>query len=215
MPQDFAAAFNHFKVAAHAGLPAAQYAAGTMLVDGRGVVRNYEEGLDLLRQACSQSFMPALHYLGHLLSSEDAQSREAFELYKAAANLGLPAAARAIAAAYEEGLSATKSEKDALHWYEYAASRGDFFSSERLAEAYRKGHLGLRPNSEEAADWAIKAAAQRDRMDADEVQRYKISAAHGYRASQTMLSMIFEKGTHGVKIDLAEAKYWKQRSSER
>jgi uncharacterized protein len=215
MPQNFDSAFDHFKIAAHAGLPAAQYAAGTMLVDGRGIDRDYEVGLDFLRQACSQSFVPALFYLGVLLSSQDAHSTEAFTLYSSAAKLGLPAAARAIAVAYDKGIGVMKSEKDALHWYECAASKGDCFSSETLAEAYREGLFGLRPDSKLASEWAIKAMSQKDQMDADEFERYKISASHGFRASQKILAMIFEMGTHGVKVDLAEAKYWKQRGDER
>jgi len=214
IPQDFVAAFRHCEIAANAGLPAAQYLAGKMLIEKTGVAQDIDAGFAFLRSASGQSFVPATLLLAMLISHSESDNEEVFTLNEVAANLGAPNAAHALAVAYEEGRGVAKSERNALHWYERAALLGDCFASQRLERAYVEGHLGLQVDMDLAYKWATKAEAQRVQMEADEFERYKIGAANGHRASQTLLAMIFKTGVYGVKIDLVASKYWEQLSKE-
>jgi|GEM_PF-3197235 len=212
LPQDLTLAFHHCEIAAKAGLPAAQYLAGKMLVDGRGVAKDIDAGFIFLRNASSQSFVPAILFLAMLISHSDPDNGEVFALNEVAANLGAPSAAYALATAYEEGRGIAKSEQNALHWYEKAAALGDCFASQRLGRAYGEGQLGLRADMGLAHQWSTKAEVQRVQMEVNEFERYKIGAANGHRASQALLARIFETGVYGVNIDLTVSKYWEQRS---
>jgi TPR repeat protein len=211
VPQDFATAFTHCEVAANAGLPAAQYLAGRMLIEGTGVAQDTIAGLTHLRHAADQKFVLAILWLALLLSQTEPDSPEVFKLNEMAANLGVPLAAYALAVAFEEGRVVTKSNLDALRWYEKAASLGYCFASQRLVIAYTEGQLDLEADKVMAQQWTERAEAQQEHMEAEEFGCIEVAATNGHEASQLLLAMIFRLGTHGKTVDLAKSKYWEER----
>lgn len=214
VPQDFATAFTHCEVAANAGLPAAQYLAGRMLIEGRGVAQDTIAGLTHLRRAADQAFVPAILFLALLLSQTEPDSSELFKLNEAAANLDVPLAAYALAVAFEEGRGVAKSNLDALRWFEKAACLGYCFASHRLENAYTEGHLGLDADAVVARQWAERAEAQEEHMEAEEFACIEEAATNGHQASQSLLALVFRLGTHGKTVDLVKSKHWEECSKK-
>lgn len=213
LSKDPAGAFESFFTAAEFGLPAAQYAAGRMLLNGDGTAHNQELGEALLRKSSRQDFVPAMLYLGMLLL-ERQHAEEGFDLFERAAKLGSPVAADQVARALEFGRGTTADSSRSLQWYLASAEGGYSHACRRLADAYTNGGLGAIPNKQEAERWATKAEKYSAEEDSDEFARYEIAACNGYKACQLMLAKIYSTGLLGIEVHKVRASFWEKQAME-
>jgi uncharacterized protein len=213
LPQDFERAYKCFRAAAESGLIGAQFSAGRMLVEGRGVLPDVEAGVKLLRKAADQDFIPAMLWLALALTGQESAS-EKFELLHRSATLGAAIPASEVAFAYEDGIGVEQNKTEALRWYKIAAQAGVISACDRLATAYRYGELGLANSESEADFWAAKAIECSAKTERDEYARNLTAANNGHKASQAILAYAYEVGAFGLDVDPIRAAFWKSRSNE-
>jgi uncharacterized protein len=87
---------------------------------------------------------------------------EAANLFRQAAERGLPRAQRSIGELYQSGQGIAKDDVEAVRWYRKAADKGDAKAQSNLGSMYFSGHGGLKKDEKEALKWFKKAAAQGD-----------------------------------------------------
>ena len=128
--------------------------------------------------------------------ARDAHSwSEAAELFRRAAERGLPVAQNNLGALYDTGRGVPQDRTKAANWYRTAAEAGDPLGQANLARFYYKGAGGLPLDHGEAAKWWRRAA---EAGDAD---------------SQYCLAQVYSFG-EGVPQDHAEAMKWYRRAAE-
>lgn len=113
--------------------------------------------LPLFRQAAEAGSADAQAWLGYLLDfAED--DVEAVRWYRAAAEQGHADGLAGLADMYAKGEGVEKDLGEARSLYEKAADAGHDRAARVLAQAYKKGGLGVEPDTGMAAYWESRAA---------------------------------------------------------
>lgn len=125
--QDFAQAARWYKVAAKAGIAAAQNNLALMHAQGRGLPRDVEKAIGLWLQASRQNHPMAQYNLGLAYFRGEGvgkEEREAAGWFRRAADAGLADAQYAMGQMNRLGLVLPKDESVALGWYKLAGAQG-------------------------------------------------------------------------------------------
>lgn len=124
-----------------------------------------------IKKLVAGGYPDAMFYLadcyGQGLLGLEADTKEAFNLYQAAAKAGHPQAAYRTAVCCEmgpeEGGGTRKDYAKAVQWYRRAAALGDVPAMYKLGIVLLKGLLGQQRNVGEAQNWLKRAAERADR----------------------------------------------------
>jgi len=146
---------------------------------------------------------------------------EAANLFRQAAERGLPRAQRSLGELYQFGQGVTKDEVEAVKWYRKAADKGDAKAQSDLGSMYFSGLGGLKKNEKEALKWFKKAAEQGDvsgqlslaamhiaRDPGESVKWFRAAAEQGSGPAQFSLGSIYEGRLPGIAANRAEAMVW-------
>jgi TPR repeat protein len=120
-------AFTHYKIAADARRPNAEYHVGVFYYDGRAVPRDYGMALQWLCKAASHGDQTAVYWLGQCYLHGRGVARDekkGFRLELAAANKRVIEAQYSVGVCYELGQGVRSDPKKAFRWYLTAAKRG-------------------------------------------------------------------------------------------
>jgi len=150
--------------AAEAGSPQAQFELASILLEGRGVKKNSDRALVLLKAAAKQGNIDATFLLGknYLAGSCVRQNLEkALELFEAAAAKGHPGAAIEAARICQRGQVGTPDPAKAIEFFTQAAAGGESSAHLALAKIYSSGRIA-EPNPAAAAKHYLAAAKQGD-----------------------------------------------------
>jgi TPR repeat protein len=93
-------------------------------------------------KAAQQNYAPAQVRLGELLDSSE-YNKEAVEWYRKAAEQGDPDGEYDLGHMYVTGEGVEKNAEKAVYWLSRAAAKNHILAVSTLAQAYRKGELGL------------------------------------------------------------------------
>ena len=122
--------------------------------------------------------------------------------------------------------SLTENRVEGLAFLRSLADRDNSLAQTILAEVYKRGKLGLKPDLTQAMNW-LRKAAEKDpdaealigwayshgegvpKNDDEAVNRFRKSAEHGSVIGQSNLAFMYENG-RGVRKDLTEAAKWVQ-----
>lgn len=143
--------------------PAEMLLLGTMLDDGFGVARNYDQARKWYERAARVGEAEAMNRLGVMHAAGHGVPRNyalALAWFGAAAKNGSISAINNIAMAYCHGLGVQQSYVESAKWLTLGAVRGDARAESRLAILYKEG-LGIPRNPAIAIDLLQRAAAQR------------------------------------------------------
>lgn len=128
--------------------------------EGIGGPQDLRESARYFRLAAEQGLPSAQYWFGHMTARGEGVQRNletgAQWIIKAAAAGVAPAMFEA-AKIYEMGLGLVSDNPRAVALYRGAGDAGISAAAERLAAAYAKGELGLKPDAAEAARWAARA----------------------------------------------------------
>jgi TPR repeat protein len=184
-------AFQWFQRAALDKSPAAMNNLAIFYLTGRGVKRDFKEGLLWLNRAAECGFAPAelnvglAHWYGWGMPVDHA---EAVHWFRRAAKHGDPVAQFSLGFAFEEGAGVKQSFSDAAHWYEKAAHQGHPDALNNLGVLYENGR-----------------GVDRDYLHARELFEHAIK--RGNFLAGTNLARIYYEGL-GVQRDIPLACSW-------
>ena len=171
------------------GDPRAQYEAGVIYQEGRGVTQDHKEAAKWFRLAAeeaarrddfSEFCMGVL--LRDMLIDNTSDHEEAAKLFKEVAENGLR----------ETGLSESQVIEHSIRWLRMGAERGNVFAQRNLGFLYQEA---VPPNYDESAKWMTLAAEQGDII------------------AQRNLGYLYENGL-GVPKDPKEAAKWYKLAEE-
>ena len=143
--------------------PAEMFLLGTMLDDGFGVPRDYEQALKWYERAAHAGEAEAMNRLGVMHAAGHGVQRDyalALTWFGTAVKNGSISAINNIAMAYFHGLGVPQSYAGSAKWLTLGAARGDARAQSRLAILYKEG-LGVPLDPAIAIDLLQRAAAQR------------------------------------------------------
>jgi len=187
---------------AESGDQIAQYYLSNLLISGKGVIQNTDEGSKWLQKAAEQGNAAAQFHLGisfafKLFDKPELEKyNQGMEWLHKAADQGLPVAQFMLAEFYmkpaADGVSPNYNE--AIKWYRKLADNGDVDTQLKLADIYFNGE-GVQKDHAEAVKWLQKAADQ------------------GNSEAQHKLGYMYEKG-QGVQRSFDEAAKWYQKAAD-
>ena len=166
---------------AQSGDPAAQNQWGLDLINGNGVSKNPEKGVEWIQKAAGHNHPKAQYNLAlmHQTGKWVAPNlNKAFDLMFKAGRQGLPEAQAALGFMYEKGQGTSLDISEALYWYRRAATYGKVCESSR---AHFKNNL---------------------------LSHRREQYLYGDRDAQYMLGRIYETGVDGVIPNIEEAVHW-------
>jgi TonB family protein len=150
---------------------------------------------------------------------------QAADLFRQAAERGLPRAQRALGELYREGVGVPRDPAEAAKWLRKAADKDDARAQSSLAALYASGQ-GVPQSDKEAVKWFKKAAnggdksgqlalgvlyangrgVSKDALEA--VKWYRAAAEQGDALAQFALGSVYERGLGKVRPDPAESVVW-------
>ena len=155
-------ALKWYRKAAEKGNATAQYNAGVLYENGKGVAQDYAEAARWYRKAAEQGHAKAQYNLGGcyyngLGVAEDKE--KAVGWYRKAAEQGYASAQHNLGWCYLFGKGIAQSNAEAVKWFRKAAEQGDAPAQHNLGGCYYVG-AGVEKDYNEAVRWIRKAAAQ-------------------------------------------------------
>jgi len=226
-----AEAVNWIRKSADQGHADAQFNAGLMYAQGRGVKHDDAEAVKWYRKAADQDDADAQCNLGVMYEQGQGVERnqtEAVKWYRKAADQGHIGAQFNVGLMYEHGRGVKHDDAEAVKWYRKAADQGHIGAQFNVGLMYAQGR-GVKHDDAEAVNWIRKAADQGHadaqcnlglmyaqgqgvkHDDAEAVKWYRKAAEHDHTVAQLRLASIYLQGL-GVKKDVLEATYWWLRS---
>jgi len=118
--------------------PAEDLALGIAAFDKEDVIT----AMAYFTKAAEKNYAPAQVRLGELLDSSE-YDKEAAEWYRKAAEQGYAPGEYALGHMYSKGEGVEKNNERALYWFKRASAKNELLAVRTLAQAYRKGELGL------------------------------------------------------------------------
>ena len=216
-----------YRAAAHSGLIEAQRSFGERLITHPKTDSDIETGMKWLRTASANDDPVALYRLGIAHRTGEGVRRNevrAFQLFRAAADLGHTPALIELALHYEFAIGTPFSIEDALYWYRQAAQSGSTAAELRLAEIYASGRAVPR-NLETALNWCRPAVETgnaralfldgliRSRMGESGLNRIVESANREYAPAQSFLGFhMLASSPH--PSDRRKAQAWLRRAAD-
>lgn len=112
--------------------------------------------IPLLKKAANEGYAPAQVRLGEILDVSEF-NEEAVTWFRKAADQGNAAGEFGLGRMYALGEGIEKDPKKALYWITLAAEKDYLLAVKLLAQAYRRGELGLTVDPQQAQLWETKA----------------------------------------------------------
>ena len=119
---------------------------------------NLTVAMALFTKAAEAGYAPAQVRLGEILDAAEFD-KNASDWYRKAAEQENPEGEYRLGHMYVAGEGVEKNTEKAVYWFNRAASRNNLLATRMLAQAYRKGELGLTIDLERAVRLDERAAA--------------------------------------------------------
>lgn len=166
---DLEGALRSFRYAARAGDPRAQFALGTLYLDGQGVERDARTGAKWVKRAASggllraQSKIGALYLEGH---GVDRSEKQAARWFKKAAECNDAGAQLELGKLYISGHGVKADPVEGYFWIALAAEQGEPVAAAARKELEEKlGENTTAAQRERVADWEPRAPRWPPRFD--------------------------------------------------
>lgn len=158
--------FEKTKADAKKGDPEAQARLGFMYNEGKGVPRDWEEGVKWYRNAANQGHPNGQFNLANCYADGrgiERNYKEAIKWYTLSANQGYASSQNNLGVIYREGEGVSQDYEEAFKWFKLASDQGDATAQCSLAFQYFNG-LGVEKNIPKAVKWYILAADRGNQM---------------------------------------------------
>ncbi len=218
--RDYVQAFNNFSMAANHGDVNATYFTGLLLLEGKGVGQNANEGVTYLMRAERRGHANAIYRLGLCYLNGTgvvASAEQAAKYFARAAGRGLSVAQWALAECYLKGTGVEKSYDQATYYFSrtLAAAGGNTKFSKYAADSipgtpydlYLKGRKALEDRNYEAAKDMFKQLARTDRTEGEFWQAMVMMAPGNPAANLSKAVKTLKKcaqTNNAAKCELAE-----------
>ena len=161
----------------------AQYNVGAMYQNGRGVTANRDKAVEWYGKAAEQGNSKAVSRLGLMRSNHASFGNELQQ-----AEQGNADSQYNIGNMYTKGNGTNMDLREAVSWYEKAASQGHIKAAYKIGLAHYEGS-GVKKSGKQALKW------------------FDIAAENGYAPAQYYLGKIYAEG-NGVRRDYSKALDW-------
>jgi TPR repeat protein len=231
VPQDAAAAVEHYCSAAEKGHRAAQVKWGLALIEGRHVNQDLASGELWLRRAALAGDAQAATLVAdkYIKGPMPPNYVEAANWYKRAAEAGDKAGARALASLYLTGAGVMRDDMEAARWLRVSGEAGDQVAQSDLANLVLQG-VGAPDDPARVTKWFAQSALAGDLVAAFNLgvclvkgvgvepneqcaAEWVRRAAEGVPDAQFMYGRMLAEG-RGVPPDLEMARAWFARAAE-
>ena len=165
VPKNLDRAITWYRLAAEQGHPIAQNNLAGILFESnpeeaiKWLLLAAENGIPFAQSFLGDLFTGAYDLPNHVQKKFNDNFNEALKWYKKSGEGGFAYAYHRLGEIYATGEGVDKNESEALKCYEQAANLEYSPSQQVLAEAYKKGLLGLNADQEKALFWLEKAQA--------------------------------------------------------
>jgi uncharacterized protein len=154
-PVDLQEAVNYYRLSANQKNPRGQYLLGRCYEYGHGVEQSIENAIHYYKLSAEQDYPLAEYNLGLCLLNNDNVKGVDYLQLLIQRNSSIDSAIKAdcyyhLGLCFEEGKGVKQSNKEALHYLKLASHDGNAGASNRLAEAYQNGDLGLERSPKKA-----------------------------------------------------------------
>lgn len=203
---------NYLKESAEKGyIPAQQEYAG-LLLEGKLVPQNIEEGISIYKTTAEQGAPMALYVIGNCYElgkfGFEKSMKKAITYYEKAANKNLPLAMARLANIFEKGIGVEQDLFSASHYYQMAAEMGQRDACHKYANFLLEGIGSVKMNILEAIEYYKKAGKPASYYKLGEIylggsgvvrdielakEYYQKAADMGYKAAQQELDKINEE----------------------
>jgi TPR repeat protein len=155
---DIVSTMSHYRKAADAGYAPAMIRLAYLLDKSEA----NEESIEWFKKAAELGEAEAQFELARMTAYGEGielDKKKALDLFTQSANQGFISAIHVLAIAYENGgLDLRVDYESAQHWLQRGQQLNDIWLTRRLAQAYRKGELGLRINRKKAEQLELQLA---------------------------------------------------------
>jgi TonB family protein len=232
MPDQLNTGLRLLMTAADKKHPAALYALGEAVQEGRGTDKNETEAVDWYRDAAEHGDAKGQYALGEAYETGDHVKRnvsEAVKWYRKAAEQNEPRAQNAYGELLARGEGVKMDAAEAVKWFRKAAVAENAAGMRNLGIAYAGG-VGVEKNPSVAVAWLREAAAKRDTVaegflgamyleghgvaqnTGEAIGLLRRAALGGEALYQNMLGDVYASGSR-TKADPAEAAIWYRRAA--
>ena len=226
-------AFRLYSIADSKGSLYAKAYLGYCYCLGKGVTKDSEKGLALIRVSANAGNVKGLNGMGVCYAKGLGVTKsyeEAIKWYRKSANQGDAVAQCNLGGYYATGQGVAQSYEEAVKWYRKSADQGHAIAQYNLGFCYSKGR-GVAQSYEEAVNWYRKSAEQGNAVAqfnlgicyaegrgvpqsyVEAVKWYRNSADQGDADAQYNLGVCYEKG-RGVTQSYDEAVKWFRKAAE-
>lgn len=227
-------ALKYYQMSADQNCPNGLLCLADCFAQGKGIQISSDKAIHYYKLAADQGYILAQSTLAGYLIKTKINPSLAVRYFKLVIQSGekdlntLRYCECHLARCFEDGIGVKQSITNALYYYKKAAEHGEFFSQNRLGEAYRNGELGLKKSTEKAFFWYLKAAEQGSAIDLEIIGKFyekgecvaqsfekafqfyqsaaEIGIREGYGRSIYNLARCYEKGI-GTEKSLEKAIY--------
>ena len=226
-------AFRLYSIADSKGSLYAKAYLGYCYCLGKGVTKDSEKGLALIRVSANAGNVKGLNGMGVCYAKGLGVTKsyeEAIKWYRKSANQGDAVAQCNLGVCYATGQGVAQSYEEAVKWYRKSADQSNAAAQCNLGRRYENGQ-GVAQSYEEAIKWYRKSANQGDAVAQcnlggyyatgqgvaqsyeEAVKWYRKSADQGHAIAQYNLGFCYSKG-RGVAQSYEEAVNWYRKSAE-
>jgi TPR repeat protein len=195
---DYEKAAEWFQKSAEQDDPAGKTDLGKLYIAGKGVTKDTEKGLALIRSAAETGYARAQNWLGYYYEVSNGRApdyAQALDWYRKAAAANDPYGEYCLARMYSRGQGVAKDEAEAVKWLQKSVDQNYAPSQFMLGFYYLRG----------------QGVAKDEARGKDMIRQ---SADRGFAQAQAWMGALFEHPKENGKPDYAQALAWYKKAAD-
>jgi hypothetical protein len=219
---------EYYQIAANQGVAEAYQNLGVAYLNGKGVPKNTQKALDMMKKAIDGGSQTAIYNLGNIYSSIG-KNEEAILWLRKAAELNLVFAQADLAGKLAESAKTEAEKQEAKQWLEKALAQNEPYAYAAAGVLYSEKNNVFPINEKKAYEYYMKAAelgeeqaqtllalwywegryVPKDEIKA--VEWFERAANNGEIKAARKLIEIYEQGSKNIPKNKARKQYWESK----
>ena len=204
---------EYYQIAANQGVAEAYQNLGVAYLNGKGVPKNTQKALDMMKKAIDGGSQTAIYNLGNIYSSIG-KNEEAILWLRKAAELNLVFAQADLAGKLAESAKTEAEKQEAKQWLEKALAQNEPYAYAAAGVLYSEKNNVFPINEKKAYEYYMKAAELGRYVPKDEIKAvewFERAANNGEIKAARKLIEIYEQGSKNIPKNKARKQYWESK----